>query len=127
MRIRFLTVRLTATAGALGLLAAALGVAGAAPPAPPPIKVIAREFAYEPKEFTARSGEMIFSVQNAGAIEHNFLIDDPAKKTVAKIAVISPGEIEQVRVTLRAGTYAIYCDLPGHREAGMSAPLRVRD
>lgn len=109
------------------LAAAASGAPGFTAPAPQTIKVVAREFSYEPKEFTARSGEIVFTVQNAGAIEHNFLIDDAAKKTLAKIAVISSGETDQVRVTLRAGSYTIYCDLPGHREAGMTAPLRVRD
>ncbi len=104
-----------------------LAASALAAPPPPTIKIVAREFTYEPKEVTARSGEIVFSVENAGAIEHNFLIDDSAKRTVAKIAVISPGETEQVRVTLRTGMYAIYCDLPGHREAGMAAPLRVRD
>jgi uncharacterized cupredoxin-like copper-binding protein len=118
--------RLTGAAVAV-LIAAAFEAGGAAAAAPQTVKVIAREFAYEPKEIAARSGEIVFSVMNAGAIEHNFLIDDPAKKTVAKIAVISPGETDQVRVTLRAGSYAVYCDLPGHREAGMAAPLRVRD
>jgi uncharacterized cupredoxin-like copper-binding protein len=118
--------RLTGAAVSV-LIAAAFEAGGMAAPAPQPVKVIAREFAYEPKEIAARSGEIVFSVMNAGAIEHNFLIDDPAKKTVAKIAVISPGETDQVRVTLRAGSYAVYCDLPGHREAGMAAPLRVRD
>ena len=119
--------RVALTAAAWSLLAAALTRGALSAPAPQTIKVIAREFAYEPKEFTARSGEIVFNVENAGAIEHNFLIDDAAKKTLAKVAVISSGETERVRVTLRAGVYAIYCDLPGHREAGMAAPLRVRD
>jgi len=90
-------------------------------------KLRAKEFAYEPKEVVARPGDIVFDIENTGVIEHNFVLEDAAKTTIAKIAVISPGEAEQVRVTLRTGTYTGYCDLPGHREAGMWIPIRVRD
>jgi uncharacterized cupredoxin-like copper-binding protein len=67
-----------------------------------------------------------FDVTNTGSIEHTFLIDDPAKKLVGKIAVISPGKTQKLTVTLKAGGHTIYCDLPGHREAGMVASLKVQ-
>jgi uncharacterized cupredoxin-like copper-binding protein len=120
MRLTLLSVLLAAAV----LTAAALASGGAAGQQ---IKILAREFTYEPKEVQARPGEIVFAVENAGAIEHNFLVDDASGRTVAKVAVISPGETEQVRLTARAGTYQIYCDLPGHREAGMAGILRVRE
>lgn len=91
------------------------------------IKLTAKEFAFEPKEVSGRPGEMTFVVENDGAVEHNMAIEDAAKKTIAQIAVIAPGKSEQLRVALRAGTYTIFCDLPGHRDAGMVASLKVRD
>ncbi|MDQ7842670.1 MAG: cupredoxin domain-containing protein [Armatimonadota bacterium] len=115
----------SALAAAAGVLAAAALTFGGA--TVQNVKIVAREFAFEPKEVMARPGDVIFTIHNAGAIEHNFLVDDAAKKTVIKVAVIAPGESEEVRVGVRAGTYAIYCDLPGHREAGMAAVLRVRE
>lgn len=113
---------LVAAAGVLA--AAALAFAGATVQS---VRIVAREFAFEPKEITVRPGDVVFAVHNAGAIEHNFLVDDAAKKTVARIAVISPGGSEEVRLSVRPGAYAIYCDLPGHKEAGMTAVLRVRE
>lgn len=115
------------------LLAAGLLVVGfalsphlGAAAAPRIVKVKAFEFAYEPKQITVPPGAVEFDVTNTGSIEHTFLIDDPAKKTVGKIASILPGKTGKLTVTLRAGAHTIYCDLAGHREAGMVASLKVQ-
>lgn len=113
---------------AVGLLVVGLALSphwGAAA-APRIVKVKAFEFAYEPKQITVPPGAVEFDVTNTGSIDHTFLIDDPAKKLVGKIAVISPGKTEKLTVTLRAGVHTIYCDLAGHREAGMVAALKVQ-
>ena len=94
--------------------------------APRLVKVKAFEFAYEPKQIMVPPGAVEFDVTNTGSIEHTFLIDDPAKKTVGKIASILPGKTEKLTVTLKAGVHTIYCDLAGHREAGMIASLKVQ-
>lgn len=91
------------------------------------MKIKAVEFAYEPKELTSRPGEIIFHVENAGVLEHNFIVEDSAKKLIGKIAIIAPGDAEQVRLTLRNGVYTAYCDLPGHKDAGMVASIKVRE
>lgn len=113
---------------AVGLLGVgfALSPQGGGAAAPRTIKVKAYEFAFEPKQITVPPGAVEFDVTNTGSIEHTFLIDDPAKKLVRKIAVISPGKTEKLTVTLKAGVHTIYCDLPGHREAGMVASLKVQ-
>jgi uncharacterized cupredoxin-like copper-binding protein len=87
--------------------------------------VRAREFAFEPKELTVRPGEITFVVRNVGAIEHNFVIQDGARRTIGEIAVIPPGTAEEVRVILRVGTYQMVCTLPGHKDAGMVGTLKV--
>lgn len=99
--------------------------AGLGAPAPPTLRVKATEFAFQPKELTARAGEILFVVENEGVLEHNFVVEDSAKKRLSGIAIIPPGHSEQLRVTLRAAAYTLLCDLPGHREAGMEATLRV--
>jgi uncharacterized cupredoxin-like copper-binding protein len=42
-----------------------------------------------------------------------------------EFAILEPGETRRFDVSLPAGTYVIYCSLPGHREAGMVASLRL--
>jgi hypothetical protein len=45
------------------------------------------------------------------------------KKIIAED--IEPGQTRRVTASLPAGIYTIYCSLPGHRDAGMAATLRV--
>jgi uncharacterized cupredoxin-like copper-binding protein len=113
-------------ATAIMIAVAGAGLSTAAAPAPQIAKLKAKEFAYDPMEVVVRSGEVVFEIENIGVIEHNFILEDAAKKMVGKVAVIAPGATEQVRATLRVGAYTGYCDLPGHREAGMVAAVSVR-
>jgi uncharacterized cupredoxin-like copper-binding protein len=65
-------------------------------------------------------------VKNGGAIEHNFVLEDQAKKRQAAIPIVEPAETLEVRASLQPGTYLIYCSIPGHKEAGMVATLHVQ-
>lgn len=107
------------------LLWPALALLGA--PSPPIMLIKAEEFRFTPKEITIRPGEVIFSVKNEGALEHNFVIEDAAGKRLASIASILPEKTDQLRVALRSGSYTILCDLPGHKDAGMRGALTVRE
>ncbi len=108
------------------LLAGPLAVVLAAA-TPPTVQITAEEFRFTPKDVTIRPGEVIFSVKNEGAIEHNFVIEDAAGKKVAGIASILPEKTDQLRVAPRAGRYTMLCDLPGHKDAGMQGTLTVRE
>lgn len=104
---------------------AALFLARSSPSAPPPVGLIAKEFLFDPKGVTVGTGEIAFVVKNQGAIEHNLVLEVPGGKTVTLIAIIEPGQIGKGTVSLPAGIYTMYCSLPGHRDAGMAATLRV--
>jgi uncharacterized cupredoxin-like copper-binding protein len=125
------------TRGRTGLLVVMLMVAAIAASAGAPLgraapapglraEIHLLEFAFNPKEVTVRAGEVTFVVKNDGSIEHNFVIEDSSKKTVAQIAVVGAGKTEELKVTLRPGAYTTACTLPGHREAGMWGSLRVQ-
>jgi uncharacterized cupredoxin-like copper-binding protein len=61
-----------------------------------------------------------FSLPNEGAAPHNFSIDE------LEIDVdIDPGAQEEVVINAPAGEYEFYCNVPGHREAGMVGTLVV--
>jgi len=90
-----------------------------------PVELSAKEFLFEPKQASAPPGPVRFVVRNVGAIEHNFVLEDLAGKKVAEIAVIEPGTTAQVTASVSPGAYIIACTLPGHRQAGMVATLRV--
>jgi plastocyanin/mono/diheme cytochrome c family protein len=59
---------------------------------------------------------------NLGAAAHNFSID------ALDISVdLAPGETKEVTINAAPGEYEFYCNVPGHREAGMVGTLIVRD
>lgn len=83
--------------------------------------IIATEFAYalDPGERT--SGNLQITMINEGAIFHNLLIaGEPGFVLEAQPGASATGSVE-----LDAGTYVLYCSVPGHREAGMETTLTV--
>ena len=86
------------------------------------VDVTAREWAFEPSPLVARAGTVTFRVKNDGGVEHTFTIERQPK---AELAGITSGETKSLTVTLARGEYTVFCNLPGHREAGMVAPLTI--
>lgn len=72
----------------------------------------------------AAAGKVTFVVKNAGKIQHDLAVQGAAG--APKTALISPGQSAKLTVTLAAGTYTLYCTVPGHRAAGMVAKLLVK-
>jgi uncharacterized cupredoxin-like copper-binding protein len=61
-------------------------------------------------------------LENAGALEHSFLVDELG----VKIEHVQPGQSGSATFTPQAaGSYVFYCDIPGHREAKMVGTLTV--
>jgi cell division septation protein DedD len=107
---------------ALGVV---LSLAHSGRSAPPSVGLVAKEFLFDPKDITVGTGEIVFVVKNQGAIEHNVVLESPGGETVAQIAIIQAGQTRTVTAFLPAGIYTLYCSLPGHRYAGMTASLRA--
>jgi cell division septation protein DedD len=120
----WLRIAVAPLAGLLGL-STVLSLAQPGRSAPLSVGLIAKEFLFFPKDVTVGTGEIAFIVKNQGAIEHNLVLESLGGETVAQIAIIEPGETTRVTASLPAGIYTIYCSLPGHRDAGMAATLRV--
>ena len=79
--------------------------------------------AFEPEELTATAGEITVELTSGDAILHTFVIDERDELVVeAAAGATATGTIE-----LEAGEYIFYCDVPGHREAGMEGTLTVVD
>lgn len=110
----------------LVVLLAGLAVVTPLRGAPAPVALTATEFKWTPKDVNVAAGDVTFNVVNKGTVEHNFVIEDPKGKVVKEVDSIQPGKSAQVKVTLKAGKYAIVCTVPGHREAGMVATLTVK-
>lgn len=82
--------------------------------------VVAREFSFEVDEHPSGS-PIEMTLENRGQIFHNLLIEGaPGFVLEADAARSDVGVVD-----LADGTWVMYCDVPGHREAGMEAELFV--
>lgn len=90
------------------------------------VKVVAKEFAFEPKEVKVNAGMAKFVVRNEGSVEHDFEIVGVAEHGAEHEGkLIQPSEAREVEVELKSGTYQVVCTVAGHKEAGMVATIVV--
>lgn len=113
----------------LGALALS-GQAVATPPQPPtPDRMLVRgsEFDIVLSKQRVRPGRVIVQFVNDGEDPHDLRLQLAGSGAEFGVGEIAPGEYENLDARLRkSSTYALYCSLPGHREAGMDATLRTR-
>jgi uncharacterized cupredoxin-like copper-binding protein len=100
---------------------AAAEAAGEAPAPATAQNVTSFDIYFEPAEITIPANtDVPFTLPNDGAAPHNFSIDELG------ISVdIAPGSTEETVINAAAGTYEYYCNVPGHKEAGMVGTLIV--
>ncbi len=101
--------------------AAGEATAPASTAAAEPVEVVSLDIAFEPKALTIPADtDVTFSLPNEGVTLHNFAID------ALDISVdIQPGATEEEVINAPAGTYEYYCNVPGHKAAGMVGTLTV--
>lgn len=86
------------------------------------ITVTAGDLFLKPKELTAKEGRIEIRYRDEGQLAHHLLVDDVAE---FKLSVDGEGDEDKGTIALETGTYMLYCDVPGHRAAGMEATLSV--
>jgi uncharacterized cupredoxin-like copper-binding protein len=120
---------LFALAPALVLAACGGGGGGSssAPPVPanPNLTVIAEEIHFDQKQYSVASGEVRVAYPNKGTQTHTFIVQDPKGDDIAPKLRVGPGKETGGVYQLTPGTYTLYCDITGHRAAGMVASLTV--
>jgi len=101
------------------------GSSGSVPPNPN-FTVIGEDIYFDQKAYTAPSGDLAVKFENDGQQGHSVLFRDANSKKVAGFRLVaSPGQTVGGTVTLPAGTYTMYCDIPGHEAAGMHSTVTV--
>jgi plastocyanin len=72
-----------------------------------------------------KPGTYSFVAVNKGKIAHSLAVNGPgiAHKRIA--GIIPPGSSRTLTVTLRKGSYDIYCPVDGHKALGMDRKLIV--
>jgi len=95
--------------------------AGAGAGASEAVEVESYDIYFEPDELSIPADtDVNVRLPNAGAALHNFSIDE-----LGIDVDIAPGATEEVVINAPAGEYEYYCNVPGHKPAGMSGTLTV--
>jgi uncharacterized cupredoxin-like copper-binding protein len=85
-----------------------------------PAIFVAVDIAYEEAPTEVTAGTVQMELDNQGTIEHDVVIEELGDQPVLAAA---GGESDSASVDLEPGTYTYYCNIPGHREAGMEGQL----
>lgn len=85
------------------------------------------EFRFSPSNISAARGATVeLTFKNVGRVPHNYVVDELGLAT----KTIGGGKTDVVTFTApdSAGaiTYASYCSVPGHREAGMAGTIEIK-
>jgi mono/diheme cytochrome c family protein len=120
-----------------GLLASAVAAPGAGKPAVEKagkLSIAANasgQLAYESTKASATAGPVTLEMPNMSGVNHNLALETgeggaaPKGTKIGATPFISKG-VAKVSVTLKPGTYTFFCEVPGHRQAGMYGTLTVK-
>lgn len=94
-------------------------------PAPAAVNVKLSEWKVELSGGTIAAGTVTFTVTNAGSIPHALEVEGQGIEQ--ETGVIQPGASATLTLTLKAGTYEVYCPVgnDSHKKLGMDAELKV--
>ena len=108
------------------LLGALVGVAPRPhPDSPSQVNVRLSEWKVELSQQTIATGAVRFAVTNAGSIPHGFEVEGQGIEK--EIETIQPGATDTLTLTLKPGTYEVYCPVgeDSHKKLGMETHLKV--
>jgi plastocyanin len=77
---------------------------------------------FDKSSYTAKAGDLTIGYTDDGSLVHTLLIKE---KPDFKLQVTSKGDSKSAKASLAAGTYTLFCDVPGHEAGGMKATLNV--
>jgi uncharacterized cupredoxin-like copper-binding protein len=71
---------------------------------------------------TAKSVTVVFTVKNAGSVQHNLDFASLNKRT----PILAPGGKSVLKVVFKKkGTYQVVCDVPRHIQLGMVSTFKI--
>jgi plastocyanin len=90
------------------------------------LQVVGLDIRYDKKAYDLTAGLRTIELKNRGSQFHTLLIEQNGQrvgdfKLAAQAKKSASGKIDPA-----AGTYTIYCDVTGHRAAGMEATVTVK-
>jgi plastocyanin len=99
--------------------------AGNPAPAANAIAITERDFKFDTPEVTATGTQVSLAVTNAGPTVHDLTVRDAAGRILGETEDLKAGASETLTIQLPAGSYTIFCSLPGHESLGLKGTLTV--
>ena len=84
--------------------------------------------AYTVKQATATAGPLTITMTNKSGVPHNLALQvgTGPNGTLLGHTPVSPSGTHSFKVDLKPGVYTFFCQVPGHRAAGMYGTLTVK-
>ena len=83
------------------------------------------DFTLQPLTVSVAGTKVLLDVTNAGPTVHNVTIRDDAGMILGATRDLREGEGETIDADMPAGTYVLFCSLPGHESLGIKGTLNV--
>jgi plastocyanin len=86
--------------------------------------IVVKDFTLDPTDVSVAE-TVALAVTNDGPTIHNVTIRDDANTVLGATKDLKEGESETLTADLPAGTYVLFCSLPGHESLGIKGTLTV--
>lgn len=85
------------------------------------------QFKFQPTSLTVTAGKHKLVFTNNSGVKHDVIVGKGFSESgqVGEVKKITNGT-ETTTLNLNPGEYTYYCDVPGHRQAGMTGTLTVK-
>jgi plastocyanin len=87
------------------------------------------QLSYVTKQAQGKPGPVTITMKNGATVQHNIAVQQgtgPSGPVLGAGPVVANGGTSTVKLTLKPGTYTYFCQVPGHRAAGMFGTLTVK-
>ena len=74
----------------------------------------------------SKPGSVKFAMPNPQSVDHNIALKDDGGQLLQEGNVVGQGGTSSFTASLKAGTFAFVCTVPGHEEGGMKGELTVK-
>ena len=88
------------------------------------VTAVASGLKFSRSSLKAKAGKITIKLTNASPLKHDLVVES-GETILAKTPLLAKGKSGSLTVTLKKGTYAFVCDVPGHEAAGMKGKLVV--
>lgn len=88
------------------------------------VTVTEKDFSIDFSRADFKAGTYTFKVSNQGKFPHNLTVDGPGVTDKAS-STVPGGQSGEVTVTLKSGSYEMYCSVDHHKDKGMQKTIKV--